>query len=135
MSTKKNVLGASILAVLLVPCLLIGALGVMVLLAASIGGAQSSQMESNDSLNGGKSCASTTSAQTGAQNSGVSDDEKVNNNVRTIIGIGKGLGISEVGIKIALVTAIKESGIRNLANDGIHGSEDDGGRPPAPATI
>ena len=132
MSTKKNVLGgASILAVLLVPCLLIGALGVMVILAASIGGAQSSQMESNDSLNGGKSCASTTSAQTGAQNSGVSDDEKVNNNVRTIIGIGKGLGISETGIKVALVTAIKESGIRNLANDGVHGSEDDGGEWPA----
>ena len=132
MSTKKNVLGGvGLLIVFLVPCLLAGVLGVMVILAASVGGAQSSQMENNDSLNGSKSCSSTTSAQTAAQNSGVSDDEKISTNIRTIIGIGKGLGISEAGIKVALVTAIKESGIRNLANDGVHGSEDDGGQWPA----
>lgn len=129
MSTKKNVFGgAGLLIVLLIPCLLVGALGVMILLAASVGGSQTAQMENNDSLNGG--CSSTTSKQTGAQDSGASDDDKVNKNVRTIIGIGKGLGISETGIKIALVTAIKESGIRNLANDGVHGSEDNGGQWP-----
>lgn len=38
--------------------------------------------------------------------------------VRTIIGVGKSMGIPQRGWVVALATALQESGIRNLANDG-----------------
>lgn len=36
-------------------------------------------------------------------------------NARTIIGVGKGAGISDQGIKIALITAMQESTLQNLS--------------------
>lgn len=39
-------------------------------------------------------------------------------NVRTIIGVGKAMNVSEKGIVIALATALQESGLKNYANDG-----------------
>lgn len=121
------------LALLLTPILIITVAGVAVIGAAGVGGMQSAQMENNEEMGGNAdgNCPTTVSGQTGSSSAGTSTDQDINNNVRTIIGVGKGLGISDVGIKIALVTAQKESSLRNLANDGVHGSEDDGGQWPA----
>ena len=121
------------LALLLTPILIITVAGVAVIGAAGVGGMQSAQMENNEEMGGNAdgNCPTTVSGQTGSSSAGTSTDQDINNNVRTIIGVGKGLGISDVGIKIALVTAQKESSLRNLANDGVHGSEDDGGEWPA----
>lgn len=120
------------LALLLTPILIITVAGVAVIGAAGVGGMQNAQMNDNEAMGGGGGkCSTTVSGQTGSSSAGTSTDQDINNNVRTIIGVGKGLGISDVGIKIALVTAQKESSLRNLANDGVHGSEDDGGQWPA----
>ena len=134
-SGKGKIGGLIILALvlLLTPILIITIAGVAVIGAAGIGGVQSAQMENNEKMggDGGNGCSTTVSGQTGSSNAGTSTDQDINSNVRTIIGVGKGLGISDVGIKIALVTAQKESSLRNLANDGVHGSEDDAGQWPA----
>lgn len=42
----------------------------------------------------------------------------VTRNANTIIGIGKTLGVSENGLKVAILTAYRESRVLNLANDG-----------------
>lgn len=121
----------AVVAALAIMLIAIGGMGVTIMGAASVGGAQVANVAAGDGGSGGTQCGTTVSTSTGASTSGTSTSEAVTRNVRTIIGVGKGLGISDVGIKVALVAAIKETGILNLPNDGVHGSEDDSGEWPA----
>ena len=92
------------LALLLTPILIITVAGVAVIGAAGVGGMQNAQMNDTEAMGGGGGkCSTTVSGQTGSSSAGTSTDQDINNNVRTIIGVGKGLGISDVGIKIALI--------------------------------
>lgn len=120
----KWVLG--VLAALMVPVTLIGAFG-FILLTVIVG----SPRPGNDL----GSCRSTTASAAGAAapsslqipvdgRRDITLDEKQLSNASTIIAVGRERGVPDRGITVALMTALQESTLRNLANSSVPASLD-----------